>query len=69
MMTTQEIMELAMEMSQLEVEPADSGIYVEGNGIKNVFFGIDIGVEELLWAKQQGLIGHSTSSTQCSTTL
>lgn len=54
MMTTQEIMELAMEMSQLEVEPADSGIYVEGKGIKNVFFGIDIGVEELLWAKQQG---------------
>jgi len=40
MMTTQEIMELAMEMSQLEVEPADSGIYVEGNGIKNVFFGV-----------------------------
>jgi len=53
-MTTEEIMELAMEMSELEVEPADSSIYVEGKNIKNVFFGIDIGVEELLWAKQQG---------------
>jgi len=37
MMTTQEIMELAMEMSQLEVEPADSGIYVEGQASKTSF--------------------------------
>jgi len=48
------IMELAMEMSELEVEPADSSIYVEGKNIKNVFFGIDIGVEELLWGKATG---------------
>jgi len=38
MMTTQEIMELAMEMSQLEVEPADSGIYVEGMVSKCLFW-------------------------------
>jgi hypothetical protein len=53
-MNTKDIMDLAMEISALDVEPADSAVYVESNNVKNVFFGIDIGVEELLWAKQQG---------------
>ncbi|WP_018963308.1 Nif3-like dinuclear metal center hexameric protein [Coprothermobacter platensis] len=53
-MNTEEIMELAMQMSELDVSPSDSSIYVEGNDIKRVLFGIDIGPEELLWAKQQG---------------
>jgi len=52
MITTQEIMKLALKMSGFQRIPSDSAIYVEGKNIKKVLFGIDAGVPELLLAKQ-----------------
>jgi len=54
MMTTQDIMKLALKMSGFRRIPSDSAIYVEGKGVKKVLFGIDAGVPELLLAKQLG---------------
>lgn len=34
--------------------PADSAVYVPGENIKNILYGIDIGVAELLYAKEHG---------------
>ncbi|NPV88902.1 hypothetical protein HPY42_05300 [Coprothermobacteraceae bacterium] len=53
-MNTQEIMQLALKMSGFDEVPGDSAIYRAGDGIRRVLFGIDIGVEELVWAKEQG---------------
>jgi len=52
MMSTEEIMRLALEMSGFKDIPADSAIYVKGKEIKKILFGIDAGVPELLLAKQ-----------------
>lgn len=52
MMSTEEIMRLALRMSGFKSIPADSAIYVKGKGIKKILFGIDAGVPELLLAKQ-----------------
>jgi hypothetical protein len=53
-MNTEEIMKLSLNMAGLEEVPADSAIYVKGNGIEKVLFGIDAGVPELLLAKNLG---------------
>jgi len=52
MMSTEEIMRLALQMSGFKKIPPDSAIYVKGKGIKKILFGIDAGVPELLLAKQ-----------------
>jgi putative NIF3 family GTP cyclohydrolase 1 type 2 len=52
-MNTEEIMNLALELAVLQEIPEDSAIYVKGNNIKKVLFGLDIGVAELMFAKQQ----------------
>jgi hypothetical protein len=60
-MNTQEIMELALKIAELKEIPEDSAIYVGGDNIRKVLFGIDAGVPELLVAKQLGydaLIAH-----------
>lgn len=50
--TTEELMKMAMDMvGQTEI-PADSKIYVPGANINKIMFGVDIGVAELLVAKQ-----------------
>lgn len=54
MITTQEIMKLALKMSGFRKIPSDSAIYVEGKGIKRILFGIDAGAPELSLAKQLG---------------
>jgi len=51
---TEEIMELALKLAGLKEVPEDSAIYVPGDNIRKVFFGIDAGVPELLLAKQLG---------------
>jgi len=53
-MNTEEIMELALRLAGLKKIPEDSAIYVSGDNIRKVLFGIDAGVPELLLAKQQG---------------
>lgn len=52
--STEEIMEIALELAGLDTTPADSSIYVKGKDIKKVLFGIDAGASELLLAKQLG---------------
>jgi len=53
-LNTDEIMDLALRMAGFVEIPADSEIYVSGDDIKRVLFGIDIGSAELLMAKNQG---------------
>ena len=60
-MNTQQIMQLALKIAELKEIPEDSAIYVSGDKIRKVLFGIDAGVPELLLAKQLGydaLIAH-----------
>jgi len=47
-------MGLALKLAGLETIPEDSAIYIRGDNIKKVLFGIDAGVPELLLAKQLG---------------
>ena len=51
-MNTEDIMELALKLAGLEKVPEDSSIYVSGENIRKILFGIDAGVPELLLAKQ-----------------
>jgi hypothetical protein len=52
MMSTDEIMRLALRMSGFKTIPVDSAIYVGGKDIGKILFGIDAGVPELLLARQ-----------------
>ncbi len=51
-MNTEEIMGLALKLAGLKEVPEDSAIYVSGDNIRKILFGIDAGVPELLLAKQ-----------------
>ena len=53
-MNTKEIMDLALEMAGFDYIPADSEIYVEGEGIKKILFGVDIDSSDLYYAKANG---------------
>jgi hypothetical protein len=52
MMSTDEIMRLALQMSGFKTVPPDSAIYVKGKSIRKILFGIDAGVPEILLAQQ-----------------
>jgi len=52
MMNTEEIMRLALQMSEFRTVPPDSAIYVKGKAIGKVLFGIDAGVPEILLAQK-----------------
>jgi hypothetical protein len=47
-------MDIALKLSEFDTVPADSAIYVEGQQIGKILFGIDVGVPELMLAKQLG---------------
>lgn len=53
-MNTQELMQIALDLVGYKEIPCDSEIYIEGNNIKKIAIGIDMGVPELLLAKQLG---------------
>ena len=53
-MNTTNLMQIALDMVGFDKIPADSAIYIPGEGIKRVLFGLDIGSAELLMAKQSG---------------
>ncbi len=55
MLSTSDIMRIALDLVGFEEVPADSAIQVEGTGIRRVLFGIDVGPAELLLAKHLGL--------------
>lgn len=54
MMSTDEIMRLALQMSGFRAVPPDSAIYVKGKSIRKILFGIDAGVPEILLAQKMG---------------
>ena len=63
-LTTDRIMELALELAGIDAVPADSGIHVPCDNVRKVLVGIDIGTDELLLAKQLGCdlaLGHHPS--------
>lgn len=53
-MNTEEILNIALSTVGLLEAPADSGVIVPGENIKKIAFGVDIGVAELMLAKQLG---------------
>lgn len=53
-MNTKELMQIALDMVGFADVPGDSAIYVEGEHIKKVLFGVDLGVPELVLAHQLG---------------
>ena len=66
MLDTEGIMELSLDLAGLKEVPEDSAIHVPGNNIRNVLFGIDAGVPELLFAKEHGydcVIAHHPQGT------
>src|SRR2546422_4262540 len=65
-MTTEEIMSLALGMSGYRRVPEDSAIFVPGNGIRKVLFGLDVSTAELQLAKTLGVdlvIAHHPPAT------
>lgn len=54
-MHTQEIFDLALNLSHLEKVPGDSGVLVPGENIKKVAIGIDIDTADLLLARELGV--------------
>lgn len=53
-MTTEDILQVALDLAGFEECPGDTAIYVSGENIQKVLFGIDGGVAELMLAKQLG---------------
>jgi hypothetical protein len=50
----EEIMNLSLQLARLKRTPEDSAIYLKGDDIGKVLFGVDAGASELLLAKQLG---------------
>lgn len=53
-MDTDELMQIALDLVGFDAVPEDSAIYVPGENIRRVLFGLDIGTAELLMAHQLG---------------
>ena len=53
-MNTEELMQIALDMVGFVEIPGDSVIYVEGENIQKILFGVDLGVPELVMASQMG---------------
>lgn len=49
--STRQLVDLALEMSEMTTLPADSAVYVNGSGITRLMAGIDIGPAELMLAR------------------
>ncbi len=54
-MNTKEIMDIALELAELTEVPSDSGIFVPGENIQKVLFGVDMATPELMLARQMGV--------------
>lgn len=53
-MNTSDLMQVALDLVDFDAVPADSRIYIPGEAIERVLFGLDIGVGELVMADQLG---------------
>jgi putative NIF3 family GTP cyclohydrolase 1 type 2 len=52
-MTTDELMQIALDMVGMKEVPADSAVHVPGNHIQRVLFALDVSSAELLYAREQ----------------
>ncbi len=52
--STDELMQIALDLAGLGAVPEDSAIYVPGDDLRRVLFALDVGVAELLLAQQLG---------------
>jgi putative NIF3 family GTP cyclohydrolase 1 type 2 len=57
MLDTQQIMKTALQLAQFNTIPADSEIHVRGRRLRKVLVSIDVGVSELLLARDLGCDG------------
>jgi len=65
-MTTKELMDIALKTEGLDKMPEDCGILNEGKGIKKVLMGVDMDTAELMLAKQLGydcVVSHHPRNT------
>ena len=53
-MHTNDIINVALDLVGMNELSADSAVYVSGENINNILYGIDIGVAELIYAKEHG---------------
>jgi putative NIF3 family GTP cyclohydrolase 1 type 2 len=53
-MNTADLMQIALDLGGFPEIPADSGIWVEGDHLRRVLIGLDVGTAELLMARQLG---------------
>ncbi|MHA1228861.1 MAG: hypothetical protein ACTSPV_19220 [Candidatus Hodarchaeales archaeon] len=53
-MDTTELVQVSLDLVGMKTLPKDSAIYVPGSNISSILYGIDIGVAELNYAKEQG---------------
>lgn len=61
MLDTQQIMKTALQLAHFKAIPADSEIHVRGRGLRKLLVAIDVGISELLLAKNlecDGVIAH-----------
>ena len=64
--TTEELMDIATRLADLDEAPLDSGVHVPGTNIRRVIFALDVNVGLLVLAKQLGydaVIGHHPCAT------
>ena len=52
MLTTEDIIDVSLNLVNMNTLPFDSKVYVPGENIHKILYGIDIGTTELLYAKQ-----------------
>ena len=52
MLTTNDIIDVSLNLVNMNTLPFDSKVYVPGENIRKILYGIDIGTTELLFAKQ-----------------
>lgn len=57
MISTDELVELALALSGMDTLPGDSAVYVPGSNMTKLLFGIDIGAAELMLARDLGCDG------------
>jgi putative NIF3 family GTP cyclohydrolase 1 type 2 len=68
-MNTNDLMNTALKLANLEEMPYDTNIIVEGENIKKVLIGIDMETPELLLAKELGydcVVSHHPKADVCS---
>jgi len=67
-MTTEKLMNIALDLANLKEKPHDTDVIVTGKDIKKVLIGIDMETPELLLAKQLGfdcVVSHHPKADSC----